>query len=388
MRRLFLETLGRFLILIWQSLLSVKPSWPSAKRIAFLLVFLPLFLVVQLIHWLGFFLDEIFFRGYRSVSVREPLFVLGIPRSGTTLLHRTLAESLQFTTFSTWECLFAPSITQRKFWQLLGRIDQVFGGLLAAGRRWVEGRLLAGLDGVHLTRLDAAEEDCLTLMPILACFILMVPFPHAQHVWRMGAFDRDMSDAQRQQIMRWYRAMLQKHLYVHGVDKRLLSKNAAFASLLESLAEEFNDARFIICMRDPAEALPSQLSALAPGLQWCGTEQYIELYRQRMLSLFAHYYAHFERVVPKLAKNRYALAPMQDLQQSLGASVTAYLNRLGVEVDAAFAERLQACDRDARSYATRHTYTLESQGLDAQDVKRVFGDTCARLGIAAEENPC
>jgi hypothetical protein len=107
-----------------------------------------------------------------------------------------------------------------------------------------------------------------------------------------------------------------------------------------------------------------------------------------MLSLFAHYYAHFERVVPKLAKNRYALAPMQDLQQSLGASVTAYLNRLGVEVDAAFAERLQACDRDARSYATRHTYTLESQGLDAQDVKRVFGDTCARLGIAAEENPC
>ncbi|MEM6704121.1 MAG: sulfotransferase, partial [Acidobacteriota bacterium] len=55
-----------------------------------LLVFLLIFVPLQCVHWLGFLLDELFYRGYRRVRIERPLFILGLPRSGTTHLHRTL----------------------------------------------------------------------------------------------------------------------------------------------------------------------------------------------------------------------------------------------------------------------------------------------------------
>ena len=89
---LFLKSLGRYLSLLLQLLTS--PRHDGRRLTGFLLVLgaIPLLVAVQLLHWLTFLLDEIFYRGYRDVPVRQPLFVLGPPRTGTTHLHRVLSE--------------------------------------------------------------------------------------------------------------------------------------------------------------------------------------------------------------------------------------------------------------------------------------------------------
>ena len=105
----------RFLDLVLQGLFP-RPYPGVARHLQRLLVValaLPPFACLQLLHWIGFALDEILFRGYRDIEIRQPTFVLGVPRSGTTFLHRLLAHDPQFTTFSTWECFFAPSISER-----------------------------------------------------------------------------------------------------------------------------------------------------------------------------------------------------------------------------------------------------------------------------------
>ncbi|WP_166805004.1 sulfotransferase [Nitrosococcus wardiae] len=114
---LFLQSFKIYLAIAWGTFAPGEKglSW---RRALVMVAFLPVFGLVQGLHWLGFLFDEIFFRGYRKVSVFQPLLVLGPPRSGTTLLHRVLAQDSQFTTFATWECLFAPSVTQRLFWSL------------------------------------------------------------------------------------------------------------------------------------------------------------------------------------------------------------------------------------------------------------------------------
>lgn len=95
----------------------------TLKRFAMMSLFLSIFFLIQLMHWIGFFLDDIFFSGYRNVEVKEPLFIVGVPRSGTTFLHRVLAnDTEQFTTFTLWELLFAPSVTERMFWIGLGKV--------------------------------------------------------------------------------------------------------------------------------------------------------------------------------------------------------------------------------------------------------------------------
>ncbi len=348
-----------------------------------MLLFLPLFALVQMIHWLGFLLDELFYRGYRDVTLEQPVFILGVPRSGTTFLHRVLSDHNAFTTFSTWECFFAPSITQRRFWLGLGKLDAKIGRPLQRSLDWIQTRLLSGLDGIHATRMDAAEEDYLTLLPILSSFILVLPFPHADSIWRMGSFDRDMPATERDAIMKFYRAMLQKHLYVHGPDKRLLSKNAAFASLADGLSQTFPDARFFCCLRDPLEALPSQLSSIQAGIVLFDAESQGPVYQQKMLELFEYYYQHLLDSLPQHAADRVAFINMQNLQTQLYSTLLPLLNRFDISVSQEFLTHLQAQDERSKRYTTAHRYSPASVGLSAADLHTRFAPVYARYDFGA-----
>ena len=103
----------------------------SLHRLLLLVIGMPLFIFLQLIHWVGFLIDEICFSAYRKVEVKAPLFISGIPRSGTTFVHRTLATNRSaFCTVSTWEAILAPSITERKCIARLRSLDRRIGSPL------------------------------------------------------------------------------------------------------------------------------------------------------------------------------------------------------------------------------------------------------------------
>ncbi|WP_295886669.1 sulfotransferase [uncultured Thiohalocapsa sp.] len=395
MLRLFLISTLRFAGIAGGALLrspdGLSPVRP--RRVLVMLGFLPVFAVAQAIHWLGFLLDEIFFRGYRRVAIREPLFVLGVPRSGTTNLHAVLAQDPQLTTFSTWECLFAPSVTQRVFWRALGRLDARLGGPLRRLLSLVERRFFAALDDVHAMSLDTPEEDYFALLPVLSCFILALPFPHAAHLWRMGTFDRDMPAAERERLLAFYADALRRHLYVHGPDKRLLSKNAAFASLAGSLAAQFPDARFLVCLRDPVQTVPSQLSSIRAGLAFFGVPEDSAPIRERFVDQLAFYYENLNALARTGAPTRTVVKTLPQLKHDLAGAVRDAYSRLGLPLTPDFATALEAAAAPARAYRSGHRYALADFGLDADSIVQRFagayteagsGDTTA---VAARNSP-
>jgi hypothetical protein len=342
------------------------------RRVLLMLAFLPVLAVAQLIHWLGFLLDEILFRDYRKVRIREPLFVLGVPRSGTTKLHRVLAEDARFTTFRTWECLFALSVTERRFWLGLAALDRHIGRPLGRIVTWLERRVFASLDDVHPMALTDPEEDYFALMPIFSCFILVLPFPFSRHLWRMGRFDDQMPATERERILDFYERCLQKHLYVHGPDKRLLSKNAAFAPLAQSLVARFPDARFIGCLRDPVETVPSQLSSIGPGLAFFGVPADSAVVRERMIDQLAFYYENLAKAFGRLPDSRGAWIPMARMKSGIASTLTAVYAQLELPMTEAFAATLTAEDQRTRSYRSSHRYHLDQFGLDPSQLHRRF----------------
>lgn len=374
MPKLFLSTSGRFLRLIWLSL-TRSPSGrglPSLRRLLLMLAFLPLFGLAQLIHWIGFLLDELLFPGYRKVKIREPLHVLGVPRSGTTHLHRVLARDAQFTTFSTWECFFALSVTERKLILGLAWIDGKIGRPLARLLNWVETRAFGALEGIHRVTLDAPEEDYFALTPILACFILVLPFPMSQLTWHMGSFDRDMPEPERKRILDFYEFALKRHLYVHGEDKRLLSKNAAFASLAHALVERFPDARFIVCLREPMETVPSQLSSIDGGLALFDLSSAKPLIHERLTEQLAFYYINLHDALAGLPDNRRAWLQMPDLVGNLSGSISHAYDQLELDMDAAFARQVAELSERSRGYRSGHSYKLEQFGISEEQVRERF----------------
>lgn len=365
---LFFESLTSYLDLLWRTFAD-RRCRPSPPAMLTIVGFLPLFAMVQAIHWMGFLLDEILFPGYRQVTVGRPVFVLGPPRSGTTLVHRVLARDDQFTTLHTWECLFAPSVTQRRFWMALGRIDRWLGRYVGRGIERVE-RVLAGhLDAVHSVRLGAPEEDYLALTPILACFILVLPFPFSERLWRLGLFDREMPEPTRSRILAFYQAILQRHMYVHGPEKRLLSKNASFGAWAAALCDTFPDASFLCCMRDPVETLPSQLSSVGSGVTLFDSARGDRSrLNERFTEVLAFHYRNLLQVLMPMEPKRRAFLPMETLVLTLEESISEAYRLICLPLSDAFRAVLHEEAKASRQYCSRHRYNLAETGLDTETV--------------------
>lgn len=339
------------------------------RRLAVLLIFLPLIVLVQGMHWLGFALDELLFRDYRRIVVRKPVFVVGPPRSGTTFLHRLLAEDARLTTLTMWESLLAPSITERRLWMALGRFDRALGGHAARGLSRVMRRAFGSLESIHAMRFDAPEEDAFLLMPILACFILVIPFPRAGFAWRLGQFDREVSEEERTAIVAFYRRCVQKHLFVHGEDRQFVSKNPAFSAMVGALSGSFPDARFIACMRDPVEVVPSQLSAISGGLRFFGNDPHDPRFQARILSRLGYYYRNLLTVLPRLPEDRHAFVAMSACQRDLSGTVRGIYRRLAMPMTPAFAGRLERRALQERGFRSRHRYVPNDFGLTANRIR-------------------
>ena len=332
--------------------------------------FVPMLTLVQATHALCLALDRILFPGFRRVAVREPLFVLGVPRSGTTLTHRALAQDPALTTFTVWECLLAPSILQRRIIQGLARVDRAIGRPGATLLHWLERRVFGALDDVHAMDLTAPEEDYLALLPAMACFILVVPFPAAEPLWRLADLDRGaaMPEPERRRLLAFYKGLLQRHLYVHGPDRRLLSKNAAFAGMPASLRETFPDALFLRCDRDPEAVVPSQLSSIQGGVALFDSDPDGTVFPARMLDVLRGYYDALETTLPRAGGPRHVVFDMDTLKGDLAGALERTYAHLGLPMDPGFAATLQRQAEAARRYRSRHRYAARDFGLDGAGI--------------------
>lgn len=303
------------------------------RRLLFLFIVYPVFLLLQLLHWFAFLLDEICCPGYRRVRIEEPVFIVGIPRSGTTFLHRTLAADADtFTSLTTWEALLAPSIVERKLFRILGGIDRRLGSPL---RRILDACMrkgTGGLDAIHQVDPVAAEEDYLALLPAGGCFFLSLAFPFARELHALSELDT-LPEKEKLSLMVFYRRILQKHLYAHP-GKRLLSKNAAFSSWCPVLKTVFPDASFLICIRDPDTAISSQLSSLESAQRIFGIDPLGSGMARRFTAIFRHSYSSLARFTKEPDAFRRVVVAHALLKTAPAACIRAALERAGIPLSA------------------------------------------------------
>lgn len=368
--------------------LTLLPGWPTgprtAKRLALLFLLTPLFLLLQAFHWLGFLLDEILFSGYRGVEIREPLFIVGLPRSGTTFLHRVFARDTgRFTTTRLWELLLAPSVTERKLWMAAGAVNRALGKPLSRLGRWGEKRGLGWLEVIHEVSLDDPEEDYFLLLPVFACFLLVVPYPYHPGIWELARFD-ELPDSTRTPIMSFYRAALQRHLYLAGPEKQLLSKNPSFTPFLRSIIEAFPDGKVLCCVRDPLEVVPSLLSSIRTGAGLFGYPVEEPGIRDRFVDMLVFFSRHALTTLDDTAEDRHAFVPLAEMRKDVKRFVLDTYHHFGWDVSPGFADRLDEEAERGKGYKSRHSYSLEEFGLVAQDIRERFAEFNARFSFGGE----
>lgn len=361
--------------LFWRSFFPAADSAYrqfSLQRQVVMLLFWPLFLSLMLVNRLCLWLDTLLFPAFAELEIRQPVFVAGIPRSGTTFLHRLLAgDNQRFTTTALWELIFAPSILQRRVWICVAALDRKLGAPCAGALHWLERKLLGGLDGVHRTGLRDPEEDYLALAPFLGCFLLILPFGDGAF-WRLARLDSDGCAADRKYLTGIYRSLIQRHLYVYGSGRTFLSKNPSFTPWLHSLAEEFPDARFIACVRTPHEAVPSQISSILIGARIFSGNTDPDWWRRGLTGMLTHYYETLMDCHQRWPEHRFRIVAMTELADSPMATINSIYQTFTMPISDTYRDWLGRENEKAKQYRSGHHYAGDALGISAEEISERF----------------
>lgn len=190
--------------------------------------------------------NQLYAKKVAAMSVSAPIFILGHWRSGTTLLHNTLALDPQFC-YPTWVNVYASNayICSKSLIQFIGKII---------------GPIKRPMDEISVRQEDPSEDE----------FILAnMGYPSPYHGFY---FHRQQSHYQHytfldeitaEELILWKTHMMtlyKKITFTHA-NKQILSKNPPHTARIKYLLELFPNAKFIHIYRNPYEVYASTVNA-------------------------------------------------------------------------------------------------------------------------------
>lgn len=382
--KLFFLALGR---MFWRT--KGTHARLTMKRVLVILVLFPVYVVVEIFNWLGFLLDEVLFPGYRRQPVREPVFIVGAWRSGTTLLHRLMEQdTTQFTSMKMWEIFLAPSIVQKKLFRLLGRVDSVCGGPLFKLAIKIESRLFRTLNRFHHYSLFAADEDEMLMLHRFSSLYLIIMFPFVDLLRPYVHFDRELDAREKSDYLRFYRRCVQKHLYVFGRDKHFLSKNPFFSGMIQSLGDTFPDAKFICIVRAPTEGIPSSLSMWTSFFTVLLSPLNDLPLLGELRKIIAHYYRSPLEKLDAMRPDRQQVVRYDDLVRHLNRVLHDIYMNFGLVMTPIYAQMLQCEEGRVRGYESQHKFMLERFGLTRTALREEYTDIYDRFEFDLDSDRC
>jgi hypothetical protein len=190
--------------------------------------------------------------------------------------------------------------------------------------------------------------------------------------------------------MAFYRRCLQRYLYSDGrhpdgLRRHYLAKNPSFTFRIETLLEQFPDARFVYIMRNPLDVIPSLTSITKFVWTLVGDPIEYDSVRRYVIEMTRHGYTYPLARLQRLAPERYALVRFDDLVRDASKTVTGIYRRLGLDLSPAYARALIEETERARHYRSRHRYSLEELGFSRERILAECQDVFERLGFDRRE---
>lgn len=357
----------------------------TAKRLGVLLLALFIYIPIELIVWTGFILDEIFFPEYHDIKIKQPIFIIGNPRSGTTFLQRLMArDTANFLSMKTWEIFGSPSIISRRLKRGVVNIGRSIGLPVKRRIRKME-QLWKEDDRIHRFRLRAPEED----------EYLFIHNFSTLKIWSFAAmedeadpyiyYDQKISLKDKNRNMSYYQSCIQRHYYYHGQpNKKYLSKNPNFSPAIETLLDNFPDAKFIYLIRDPLEAVPSHISLKEREWQMLGSPLEKYACADFIIKSSEHWYNYPLKRLEELPVEQATIIKFDDLVQNAEDTILGIYQQFGFSVSEEFKSILEYEAKQARNHQSQHLYSLSEMGISPQEMTDRFNPIIERFGFGAE----
>jgi Sulfotransferase family len=312
------------------------------------------------------------FPGIGGEQIRQPIVVIGLPRSGTTFFHNLLARDPHNRAPLTWEIMFPSPPPERSTHDRDPRIQR------AREAMEFEGFMAPELQAIHPFEAQRPEE-CNFIWETSLWSVNFMAW------WHVPNYTRALYSHDFRSVYREHRAFLQQLQHRYRADRWVL-KTPAHMQWLDALFAIYPDALMVQCHRDPAKVLASISKNLAV---WRRT--FSDFVPRGDFGLLEAQAKGLERVAEFRAqpqfKDRFVDAHYLDVQADPMAVVRAVYRHFGLSLSAdseAVMTHWLETDRAEHSKGPRHVYALEDYDLDLAKVDSVFGEYIKRSGVQLE----
>ena len=295
-------------------------------------------------------------------QIVEPLFIIGLPRTGTTILQALLSKDARHRSPLAWECLLPHPAPTPETYRHNPRIEQVrkeFEQLFS---------LVPDFRKMHYMEADAPQE-CLGITALnFTSYQYMAQCSPPSYV------DWFFNHADQLENMRWHKRFLQ-FLQSGGVrTERWLLKSPVHMLRLDALFEVYPDARVVMTHRDPRELVASAASLVSSVRSAYSDHEDPERTGQEMLTFWARSFDRFLDARNRLDREQQIIdIKFDDFAADQMRSVDRIYAHFGFSLDAGSRKHMQDFLRqEPKDKYGAHEYSLDSFGIAREDVEREY----------------
>jgi hypothetical protein len=298
---------------------------------------------------------------HATVPIERPIFVTGLPRSGTTALHRLLAADPAHQGLELWLAEVPQPRPPRDTWAA----NPVFQGIQAGyARHHVEHPEFMG---VHYIAADTVEE----CWQLLRQTMRSVAFECLAHLptyssWLAG---QDWTGPYRR-----HRRTLQL-IGLHDAGRRWVLKNPSHLVALDALVAAYPDALIVQTHREPSAVIGSMCSLAAQATEGWSTTFRNGVIGTDQLELWARGLREFAAARARHDPARFFDVDYADFTANPVGTVASVYAAFGLPYSGAAADAVRALHAAATAGSARpaHRYALGDFGLTVGQVNERFG---------------
>ncbi|MEV6098919.1 sulfotransferase [Nocardia sp. NPDC051981] len=296
---------------------------------------------------------------YTETQVTRPIFVTGLPRTGTTALHRLLAADPQHQALEMWLADFPQPRPPRETWAdnpVYQAVDKGFAQHRIENPEFM---------GVHY--MTAAEvEECWQL---LRQTVKSISYESLAYLPSYSQWLRkqDWTDAYTR-----HKANLQ--LIGLGDNRRWVLKNPSHLFALDALMKVYPDALIIQTHRDPVTIVGSSCSLSEQATAGWSTTFVGEKIGASQLELWSRGLREFNAARARYNPDQFLDIEFDELRADPFATVEKIYSKFGLDYTDAARTAMTTLDEESKSGDRKpvHKYSLADYGLTEDQVRAEF----------------